>query len=266
MATPISKRDLPSVGEHVIATVKEIFEYGAYVELDEFNNLRAYLPWNEVSSKWIRSIRDVLREEQKIVVRVIRVDHKRRSVDVSLKRVSDSERRRKLTWWKHYLKACKIVELIASTLGKSIEDAYKEVVWKLEEQYGNPYVGLEEAVIAGKDALVKAGVPENWIEPLIAEAKKHIKPKVYRKRAVVLVRSLDKKGVEHVKKLLSKAYEAVSNGEAEVKVYTVGSPRYAIEVYAYDHKVTEKVLNQVLNTMEKASKDLNVEYRVEGIE
>lgn len=263
---PLSRRDLPNVGEHVIATVKEIFEYGAYVELDEFNNLRAYLPWNEVSSKWIRSIRDVLRENQKIVVRVIRVDHRRRAVDVSLKRVMDSERRRKLAWWKHYLKACKIVELIAPSLGKTIEDAYKEVVWKLEEHYGNPYVGLEEAVISGGGALAKAGVPEYWIEPLIAEAKKHIKPKVFRKRAVVTVRSLDRRGVELIRSVLSSAYEAVSSGEVEVRIHTVGSPRYVVEINAYDPKTAEKALSSVLSTLEEASRNLNVEFRVEGAE
>jgi len=262
---PLSRRDLPSVGEHVIATVKEIFEYGAYVELDEFNNLRAYLPWNEVSSKWIRSISDVLRENQKIVVRVIRVDHKRRTVDVSLKRVTDSERRRKLAWWKHYLKACKIIELIASSLGKSIEDAYREVVWKLEEHYGNPYVGLEEAVISGGSALAKAGVPDYWIEPLVAEAKKHIKPKVFKKRAVVVIRTLDRRGVELIRKVLLSAYEAVSDEKSEVRVHTIGSPRYVVEVQAYDPKTAEKTLNTVLSTMEEVSRSLNVEYRVEGV-
>lgn len=262
---PLSRRDLPNVGEHVIATVKEIFEYGAYVELDEFNNLKAYLPWNEVSSKWVRSIRDVLREEQKIVVKVIRVDHKKRTVDVSLKKVVETERKRKMMWWKRYVKACKIVEIVASKLGKSIEEAYREVVWKLEDHYGNPYVGLEEAVVSGREALLKAGVPETWVDELIAEASKHVKVKTVRKRTVVSLRSLERKGVEIIKGILSTIEEKYSRQNVKVEAYTLGSPRYAIEVYAYDYKEAEKTLREVIDDLMKLCSERKVECSEIGV-
>jgi translation initiation factor 2 subunit 1 len=35
------------------------------VTLEEYGGLRAYLPWSEVSSKCVRSIRDVIREGQR---------------------------------------------------------------------------------------------------------------------------------------------------------------------------------------------------------
>jgi translation initiation factor 2 subunit 1 len=45
--------------------VQGIYDYGAYVTLEEYGGLRAYLPWSEVSSKCVRSIRDVFREGQR---------------------------------------------------------------------------------------------------------------------------------------------------------------------------------------------------------
>ena len=90
-----SRSRLPSEGEILIATVKQVFDYGSYVTLDEYGGLQAFLPWSEVSSKWVKNIRDVLKENRKVVVKVIRVDRRKGTVDVSLKKVTDDERRKK---------------------------------------------------------------------------------------------------------------------------------------------------------------------------
>ena len=161
-----ARKELPGVGELVVATVDKIFDYGAYVKLDEYEGMDAYLPWSEVSTRWIRNIRDVIREGQKIVVKVIRVNRRRRTVDVSLKKVADNERRRKMLWWKRYVKAAKIIELIAEKIGKNIDEAYEQVIWRLEDFYGDPMYGLEEAVLRGDEALREAGIPEEWINPV----------------------------------------------------------------------------------------------------
>ncbi|ABN69749.1 translation initiation factor 2 subunit alpha (aeIF-2a) [Staphylothermus marinus F1] len=262
---PIPRKELPNVGEYVIATVKEIFDYGAYVTLDEYNGLEAYLPWSEVASRWVRNIRDVIRENQKIVVKVIRVNRRRKTVDVSLKKVPENEKRRKMLWWKRYLKASKIVELVAEKIGKSIEDAYREVVWKLEDYYGDPLLGLEEAVIRGPDALREAGIPEEWIEPLYNEALRHVKVKMVKIRGLMFLRSYESDGVERIKKILLSAKEILDKVGDNVKgrIYLLGSPRYVIEIIAPDYKEAEKVLKEILTTTEKLAKELKVEFRFE---
>lgn len=262
---PKPRKELPSVGELVIATVKEIFDYGAYVTLDEYNDLRAYLPWSEVSTKWIRSIRDVLREGQKIVTKVIRVNKQRKTVDVSLKKVTDAERRRKMMWWKRYLKAAKIIELVAQNIGKSIDEAYEQVIWKLEDYFGDPLYGLEEALLRGPEVLKEAGIPGEWIEPLYKELPRHIKIKKVKIRGIFFLRSLDSSGIEHIKKILFSIYDvAKKHGkEVSVRVYTLGAPRYVVEVEAPDYKVAEKALSDIVDNVDELSKKLNVEMRFE---
>ncbi len=262
---PIPRKELPSVGEYVVATVRKIFDYGAYVTLDEYNDLEAYLPWSEVASRWVRNIRDVIRENQKIVVKVIRVNRRRKTVDVSLKKVPENEKRRKMLWWKRYIKAAKIIELVAERLGKSIEEAYREVVWKLEDYYGNPMVGLEEAVLSGPEALKAAGIPEEWIEPLYKEALRHVRVKMVKIRGILFVRSYDSDGVEKIKEALTKIEEAINSYDQNVKgkVYLLGSPRYVVEITAPDYKTAEKVLQNGLKVfMEYASKN-KLEYKFE---
>ena len=174
---PLRRKELPDTGELVVGTVREVYDYGAYLNLDEYDGLEAYLPWSEVASRWVRNIRDAVKPGQKVVVKVIRVNKTRKQVDVSLKRVTDSERRRKMTEWKRNQKALKILEIVAQKLGKTLEEAYEAIGVKLEDAYGEIMAAFEEAAIRGPKVFREVGISEEWINPLLEEVKRHIEVK-----------------------------------------------------------------------------------------
>ena len=58
---------MPKVGELVIATVSKISKFGAYCRLPEYNDLEVFLPIREISSGWIKNIREHIHEGQKLV-------------------------------------------------------------------------------------------------------------------------------------------------------------------------------------------------------
>ena len=254
-----SRKELPSPNEHVVATVKEIFDYGAYVELDEYNNMRAYLPWSEIASRWVRDIRDVISENQKIVVKVIRVQRHKKYVDVSLKRVYDNERKRKMLSFKRAQKAEKILEIAAEKLGKTLDDAYEQVGWPLEDYYGEIYAGLEQVAMRGEEALKEAGIPEEWWKPLMEVVSKQIRIKKVKIGGTATIRSYSSDGVKVVKKVLSTMMSA-GNG-VQVKVYTIGAPRYRVEVIADDYKTAEKVLSNLIKNAEKTARKEKAEFQ-----
>jgi translation initiation factor 2 subunit 1 len=259
---PLRRKELPDVGELVVATVREVYDYGAYLNLDEYGGLEAYLPWSEVASRWVRSIHDVVKPGQKVVVKVIRVNKRRKQVDVSLKRVTDNERRRKMMEWKRAQKAEKILELVAQKLGKSLEEAYEAVGKPLEEKYGELMAAFEEAAIRGEQVLREAGVPEEWIKPLMEEIKRHVEVKQVKISGIITARSLASDGVERLKKVFAAVKEAALRTAKDVKVrlYTIGAPRYKIELEGYDYKTLEKALSAALAEGEKAAKSLGVEF------
>ncbi len=243
---------MPDAHELVVATVKEIFDYGAYVELDEYDNLRAYLPWSEVASRWVRDIRDVIRENQKIVVKVIRVDRRKGYVDVSLKRVYDNEKRRKMLEFKRKQKAEKILEIAAKKIGKTLDDAYKEAGWPLEDYYGEIYGAFEQAAMKGESVLKEAGLSDEWVKALMEVIRKQIVIKKVKVEGIITVRSTRPDGVEVVKRILGEALKA-GDSSAKIKVYTVGAPRYKIEVIADDYKTAEKVLAEAIERARKVA-------------
>ncbi|MGH2510319.1 MAG: S1 RNA-binding domain-containing protein, partial [Ktedonobacteraceae bacterium] len=60
-------RQTPRVGSLVIANVSKITKFGAYCKLPEYNDLEVFLPLREISSGWIKNIREFIHEGQKLV-------------------------------------------------------------------------------------------------------------------------------------------------------------------------------------------------------
>ncbi|MET1101423.1 MAG: translation initiation factor IF-2 subunit alpha [Pyrodictiaceae archaeon] len=258
----LRKKELPDIGELVVGTVREVYDYGAYLTLDEYGGLEAYLPWSEVASRWVRSIHDAIKPGQKVVVKVIRVNKARRTVDVSLKRVTDSERRRRMAEWKRTQKAIKILEIVANKLGKSIDEAYENVAWKIEENYGGLMDAFEEALIRGEEFLRGLGIPEEWVKPLYEEIKRHVEVKKVKVFGTIVAQSLEKDGIERIRKVLKTVEEEArrSSNDVEVKLYTVGAPRYRVEIIAYDYKTAERALSLAVEKASKEAKNLNVKF------
>ena len=66
--------EFPEQGELVIATVKNVKNFGAFVTLDEYEDKEGFIHIAEVATGWVKYIRDFVREGQKIVCKVLKVD------------------------------------------------------------------------------------------------------------------------------------------------------------------------------------------------
>ncbi|MCX8184567.1 MAG: translation initiation factor IF-2 subunit alpha [Sulfolobales archaeon] len=257
------KEALPSINELCVATVDKVFDLGVYVKLDEYENLEAYLPWNEVSSKWVKNIREVVKEGQKVVVKVIRVDRKKNQVDVSLKRVAEVERKRKLKEWKRAKRAEKILEIVSKKLGRSMDEAYSEVWWKLEKAYGDVLAAFEDASTLGDSVLRDAELSDTWISELMKEIPKHIKPKQVRIDGRLTLTTYESDGIYRIKEVLESLVEDLE--EVKLRVYSEGAPRYRIELVGTDYKILEAKLAEVVERAETLSKKLNVSFSFERV-
>ena len=87
---------LPARNELVVATVREVMGHGAYVSLDEYGKTRAYVHISELSRTWVKNIRVHVREGQRIVAKVLRIDPSKRQIDLSIKRVPEQMKKLKL--------------------------------------------------------------------------------------------------------------------------------------------------------------------------
>ncbi|RLF12508.1 MAG: translation initiation factor IF-2 subunit alpha [Thermoprotei archaeon] len=253
---PRKRQPYPEVGELVIATVTEVFDKGAYVALDEYGSKKGYVPLSEVSSSWFHNIRDFLKERQKVVLKVIKVDPAKGHVDLSLRRASSVEREQKMFEWKRAQRAEALLSFAAKKLGRTLDEAYDEVGWKLEDKYGEIYVGLEEAVRHGVKALLEAGVQSKWAEAVYEVAKEHIELPVVKVSGRLELRTTHPRGVHLIKRSLLKALEVAKEKGYSVRIYVAGAPVYGVEVVAEDYKRAEAALREVAHVAIKEIKSM----------
>ena len=245
---------LPEPGELVVSTVKTIVPYGAYVALDEFNDTEGLLHISEISSRWVKNIRDHVRENQKVVLKVLRVDAAKLHIDLSLRRVNERERKTKIQQWKQESRGRKLFNMAAEKLGLNTDEAYQKIGVLLETKFDSIYSALEKTVEGGVEVLVKSGVPNDWAEVLAESVKGKIRLPYMRIRGELELTCAKPNGVTILRDAFRKAKRIRKPKGTSIKIYVIGAPRYRIEVTARSYKDAEELLKKAVETAVDAVK------------
>lgn len=248
MTMVFRRKDYPESGDFVIATAVKLEGHGVYVNLDEYGK-GGYVPIGEVASTWVKNIRDFVKEGQKLVLKVIRVDDRKGHVDLSIRKVTQREKKDKLIQYKKSKKAEKLLESAAKTLGKGYDEAVSTVGIPLEDHYGDLYSALEAASVNGADAISSVGIPENWAKALYEISKDHVEPPVVQVAGVIQISSTKAKGVEDIKKAIADGKKASAGQGGKMEITYVGAPRYRIKVTAKDYKTAEDTMKKAVDTI-----------------
>ncbi|ADP77819.1 translation initiation factor 2 subunit alpha (aeIF-2a) [Methanothermus fervidus DSM 2088] len=231
-------KEWPEEGELVVATVKKVRDYGAFVRLEEYKGKEGFIHISEVSSGWVKNIRDFVKENQKIVARVVRVNPVKGQVDLSLKGIREDQKRKKIQQWRIEQKAEKFLELAAKSLNKDLETAYKELGKIVVENFGDLYAVFEVAADEGEKALIDVGIPKDWAKAITEVAVKNIKPSKVKITGYVDLISYAPNGVEIIRDALKKIEDK------DIEIQVVGAPRYRITVTSKDYPSAEKKLRK----------------------
>ena len=135
-------QELPEIGEIVIATIKKTGDHGAYVSLDEYDNIQGFLHISEIAPGWVRKVTKYVKEGDKKVLLVKKIQEDRAEIDLSLKQISKEQRKKKLLDVKRFEKEQGIL--------KNIQDKVKlssEEVDQLEDKLLSKYKSVYDAMI-----------------------------------------------------------------------------------------------------------------------
>ncbi len=239
----LEKPDWPEVGDLVIATVETVTDYGAYVKLDEYDK-RGLLHISEISSSWIRNIRGLVREGQKVVLKVLRVNAEKGHIDLSLRRVTKREKIEKIMSWKKERKAETLLRSVAERTGFSLKEVYEKAGILIEKEYGL-YEGFEKVVKEGVGVLTEIGLPKKLATVIAEVVKERIHVPMVKVKGIVELRCMKPNGVKIIKQAFLNAKKAEKSRDAELRFYVVAAPKYRIEVLAENYKHAETVLQKV---------------------
>ena len=240
------KSGLPEEGELVFATVTSVQYNSVFVKIEEYGR-QGFIHISEVSPGRIRNIRDYVKEGKMIVCKVIKVDEVKGHVDLSLRRVTEMQKRAKTDERKQEQKAENIIEALASSVKEPVNKVYDEVSKVLLPKYELLQYAFEDVVENGA-SLSKEGVPSKYagiLEKLVLEK---IKPKAVSISGTITIKSYEEEGAELVKTSLMKAEKA--SDEATIKC--LGAGNYSLEIKAKDYKQAESRLKAVLDSIRES--------------
>lgn len=243
-----------------MATVSKIVDYGAYVKLDEYNGKEGLIHISEIASTWVRNIRDHVKEGQKVVLKVLRVKPEKGQIDLSLRRVTKREKTEKMIEWKRERKAESILKSAAERLNAD-EAMIEKIKDILVNNFESMYNAFEEAVENGEEVLVKAGIPEDWAKVLTEVAKAKIKIEKAQLKAIVELTCKKPDGVEIIRNSLINAKKIRKPRSAQIRIYTIGAPKYCFEVIAKNYLQAEKLLTNAIKEALTSIKSLGGEGR-----
>jgi len=230
------KKGLPEIGEIVICTVKRVLPDSVFVDLDEYEK-EAMIHISEISPGRIRNIRDFVKEGKKVVCKVLNVNREKGYIDLSLRRVNQSQRINKNTEHKQEQKAEKILEELSKKSKIDLKEVYEKIGDSLLEDYGTLTSAFNE-IVNDRIDLKNINGDTNLIKSLVILVKEKIKPQKVSIIASIKFEIDEGNGVEVIKKGLDIKKEGV-------ELSYLSAPNYRLKITSVDYKKAEGVLKEI---------------------
>ena len=249
------EKRLPDVDDLVMVKVKSVGDSSAYVSLIEYNNIEGMVPFTELSRRRIRSISKYIKVGSTEIMAVIRVDKDRGYVDLSKKRVSQSDHKE---CEEKFGRAKTVHGIMQSTIQKnrefSIEELYQLIGWPLYHKFETAYDGLKLATGNPERVFTALGLAEEarpMFDALMLEVNARLKTSAFRCRAEIEVTLYTSEGIDGIKEVLHKAEES-GTAEHPIKVHIVAAPHYTVRTQSLDKALGIDLVEKAIAIIKEA--------------
>ena len=233
------KTGMPEENELVLCTVTNVQYNSVFCKLDEYGK-SGMIHISEVSPGRIRNIRDYVQEGKKVVCKILRIDEEKGHIDLSLRRVTENQRRAKQADIKQEQKAEKLLEYFAKENKLDFKKFYNQIQQELLTDYEYVYQVFDD-VVAGELDLTKTKLDKaKELTELILDK---ISPPMVEIKGALSIRTFSEEGVEIVKKALIAARDSGKG----IDVRYLGNGKYRLTVQAENYDEAEPLLENAVS-------------------
>lgn len=233
----LKKKGFPEEDELVMCTVTKVQFHSVFCNLDDYNK-GAMIHISEVSPGRIRNIRDFVKESKKVVCKVLRVSEEKGHIDLSLRRVTESQRRAKVDEIKQEQKAEKIIEFVVKNNNLDLNKFFDDISAKILKEYPTIYEFFQE-VSSNPKSIDVLELDKKISKNLEETIKLRIKEVEVQIEGKLKLTSYEPEGINIVKEALKKAQDI---GKNNINIKYLGAGTYRIRVKAKDYKEAEQIL------------------------
>lgn len=244
------KELFPEVGELVIGKIVKVSQTGADVIVDEYPDWKCFIHSSDVTLGYVRNIRWYLKEKQKKVLIIKRINSARREIDLSLKQVTKEQKKQKLTQQKNLEKAKGLLKNIAEK-GKFNRDQTNNLEDKLLVNFNSLYDAFSEIIENNFRSLNNIDLSSKE-KAVISQVIKQIrKPKVEIVGNLILS-SVKSNGFLIIRETL---LDVINQYKNNVDISYIAAPNYQLKITASDFKKAEEILEDVLRYIRKKNRE-----------
>ncbi len=250
------KRGMPERDEMVVCEVTRINPNSAFAKLLEYNKT-GMIHVSEVAKRWVRDIREFVKERQLIVCKVTRVDD--RDISLSIKKVNKNQADRRLQEFKRERNAEKFLVQIGKQFKKNLDETYDEIGYELEDKFGSLNKTFDIA-LRNPDLFSEKGIDKKWADAIVEIAKKNFVEKTYDITAKLTLRSFAPNGTEVIQSVLK---DAADKG---LDVKYISAPKYQITSSGKDIKTVREQVESACESIVSAieGSDGEASFTIEG--
>jgi translation initiation factor 2 subunit 1 len=266
-----SRTPFPREGEFIIGRVADVQQQYVYVELLDYNGLpsepsaRGMIHISEISSRWIKNIRNFVREGQRIVCRVLRVDPEKGHIDLSLRRVNSAQKENRMKEWKYAQKFENLLQFLTvnEEVNMTLDEAYELLGWPVLDRFDSYQETVEALKEIGDDLLASIdGVPEKTKKSFLKIVDENVEISTVTIVGKIKLIIPDGDGIEKVKDTLAEIMETIKNPKETRKLILsyLGAPFYRLEIVSKDYLDAENILSEAMEILDQRCKKYGCTY------
>ena len=262
------KTPFPKEGDFVVGRAVNLEQQYIYVDLADYDGLpseehaRGMIHVSEVSSRWIKNIRNYVRIGQIIVCRVLRVDPAKGHIDLSLRRVNSAQKKKVLKERKYAVKFENLLQFLteAEGINMSLDEAYGQVGWPILDLF-DYYQEAIEALKESGDQIFQdlSSIPENIKEAFLKIVDENVEIATIKISGKVKLMYSDGDGIDKIKDTLINIKKIIEDPRdtRKLDISYIGAPFYKIEVTSKDYLDAENILSEILEVLEEKANKYN---------
>lgn len=237
----IYEKSLPNVNSIVMAMVTRVTSDGVYVSLLEYDNIEAYIPVKFLTkSKWIKSLKTIVKEGEIFPVLVESIDDEKNYVNLDRLNITHVEDENCRKNYKKYHFLFSIMTSLSYSLDIDIQQLYQDIIWKIQNE--------DEHVL---DSLLKGNYKElslSYENELRDAIDKHNKQKLLRITGVIRVICGEDSGATIIRDILSSIQDKYKNIEITIE----SPPDYFVSSKGTNFNECSQIITQVTDDIKQA--------------
>lgn len=244
-------KDKPEEGDYVVIVIDDVDTNSAYADLIEYKDTTGLIHISEVSRSWVQDLSKELSEGEKTVAQVVEIQED--SINLSIKRVNDKNKRETIERWKKEQKAEEFLEELVEETGKDKETLMEEVIFPMQRELGSSFHGFEISV--GKEEILKDILEADIIEKIQKVAKENIDLKQEKLEGTLELKFNQGNGLERIKKTLKNV-----NNDEGLEVKYVSAPEYSITSWGRTPELTKEKMDKAVEKVRNKAEELDGKF------